>query len=54
MILFAAGFSVTLFVVAFLASKINFERIMKYSDEVRIFSGIIIIIAGIYMLTGYL
>jgi len=54
MMLFAAGFSVALFVMAFLASKINFERIMKYSDKVRIFSGIIIIIAGIYMLTGYL
>jgi cytochrome c-type biogenesis protein len=52
--LFAAGFSVTLFVMAFLASKINFERIMKYSDGVRTFSGIIIIIAGVYMLTGYL
>ena len=54
MMLFAAGFSVTLFVTAFLASKINYERIMKYSDGVRTFSGIIIIIAGVYMLTGYL
>jgi cytochrome c-type biogenesis protein len=54
MMLFAAGFSVTLFVMAFLASKINFEKIMKYSDGVRKFSGIIIIIAGVYMLTGYL
>ena len=54
MMLFAAGFSVALFVMAFLASKINFERIMKYSDGVRTFSGIIIIIAGVYMLTGYL
>jgi len=54
MMLFAAGFSVTLFVMAFLASKINFEKIMKYSDGVRTFSGIIIIIAGVYMLTGYL
>jgi cytochrome c-type biogenesis protein len=53
MMLFAAGFSVALFVVAFFASKINFERVMKYSDGIRIFSGIIIIIAGIYMLTGY-
>ena len=54
MMLFAAGFSVALFVMAFLASKINFEKIMKYSDGVRTFSGIIIIIAGVYMLTGYL
>ena len=54
MMLFAAGFSVALFVIAFLASKINFERIMKYSDGIRIFSGIIIIIAGIYLLIGYL
>ncbi len=54
MMLFAVGFSVALFVMAFLASKINFEKIMKYSDGVRTFSGIIIIIAGVYMLTGYL
>lgn len=54
MMLFAAGFSVTLFAIALLASKINFERVMKYSDWIRTFSGIIIIIAGIYMLIGYL
>jgi len=54
MMLFAGGFSVTLFLMAFLASKINFEKIMKYSDGVRTFSGIIIIISGVYILTGYL
>jgi cytochrome c-type biogenesis protein len=54
MVLFAAGFSVSLFVIALLASKINFERIMKYSDGIRVFSGIIIVIAGIYLLLGYL
>jgi cytochrome c-type biogenesis protein len=54
MLLFAAGFSVSLFLIAFLASKLPFNRIMKYSDEIRIFSGIIIIIAGVYLLSGYL
>jgi cytochrome c-type biogenesis protein len=54
MMLFAAGFSVALFLIALLASKINFERVMKYSDGIRIFSGFIIIIAGIYLLIGYL
>ncbi len=54
MLLFAAGFSVSLLVIAFLASKLPFDRIMKYYDEIRIFSGIIIIIAGVYLLSGYL
>lgn len=54
MMLFAAGFSVTLFVIALLTSKINIERVMKYSDWIRIFSGCIIVISGIYLLIGYL
>ncbi len=54
MLLFAVGFSVSLLLIAFLASKLPFNRIMKYSDEIRIFSGIIIIIAGVYLLSGYL
>jgi cytochrome c-type biogenesis protein len=54
MLLFAAGFSVAIFTIALLASKINFDRIMKYSEGIRIFSGIIIVIAGIYLLIGYL
>ena len=54
MMLFAAGFSVALFLIALLASKINLERVMKYSDGIRIFSGFIIVIAGIYLLIGYL
>lgn len=54
MILFAAGFSVALLAIAFLASKLNFERIINYSDWIRILSGFIIVIAGIYLLIGYL
>jgi cytochrome c-type biogenesis protein len=54
MMLFAAGFSVALLTIALLASKINIERIMKYSDWIRIISGFIIVIAGIYLLIGYL
>lgn len=52
MALFAGGFSLTLFVIAFTASKIKFHGMIKYYDDVRIFSGIIITIAGLYMLTG--
>lgn len=48
--LFAAGFSLTLLVIGFLSSKLNFERIIKYSDDIRIFSGIVICIAGFYLL----
>lgn len=54
MTLFAAGFSVALLIIAILTSKISFEFLMKYSNEIRIVSGIIIIIAGIYLLTGYI
>ncbi len=54
MLLFAVGFSLSLLAIAFLASKLPFNRIIKYSEEIRIFSGIIIIIAGFYLLSGYL
>jgi cytochrome c-type biogenesis protein len=54
MILFAAGFSLTLFILALLASRINLERISKYSNTIRIISGLVIILAGIYMLWGLL
>ncbi len=54
MMLFAAGFSVALLVIALTASKINLQRVMNCSDSIRIVSGIVIIIAGAYMLIGYL
>jgi cytochrome c-type biogenesis protein len=54
MILFAAGFSAALFAIGLTASKINLQRFIKYSEGIRIFSGILIIIAGIYLLIGYL
>lgn len=54
MILFAAGFSLTLFILALLASRINFERISKYSSTIRIISGLVIVLAGIYLLWGLL
>ena len=52
MALFAAGFTFSLLAIAFLASKIKFEGMMRYSKWIRIFSGVIIVIAGIYLLTG--
>lgn len=54
MILFTFGFSLTIFCLAFVLSKLNLEKITKYSEGLRIFSGIIIIIAGCYMLLGQL
>jgi cytochrome c-type biogenesis protein len=54
MMLFAVGFTFTLFIIAFLTSKINFKVNLKYSNPIRMFSGVIIIIAGIYLLSGYL
>lgn len=50
LILFALGFSLTIFIIALAASKLNLERVIKYSDYIRIFSGVIILIAGLYML----
>ena len=54
MALFAGGFSLTILLMAFLMSKIDFKGIIKYSDWIRIISGIIIALAGIYMLIGFL
>ena len=54
MALFAVGFSLTILIMAFLMSRIDFKKIIKYSDWIRIISGAIIVIAGLYMLTGFL
>lgn len=54
MAIFAGGFSLTILIMAFLMSKIDFKGILKYSDWIRIISGAIIAIAGLYMLIGFL
>jgi len=54
MAIFAGGFSLTILLMAFLMSKIDFKAILKYSDWIRIISGVIIAIAGLYMLIGFL
>ncbi|KAF5072320.1 Cytochrome C biogenesis protein transmembrane region [anaerobic digester metagenome] len=54
MAIFAGGFSLTILIMAFLMSKIDFKAIIKYSDWVRIISGVIIALAGLYMLIGFL
>ena len=50
MLIFSGGFSLTILIMAFTASKLNLKRLVKYSAYIRVFSGLIIIIAGIYML----
>lgn len=50
MLLFSVGFSFTILILAFTLSKINLEKIIKYSSGIRIFAGLIIIVAGVYML----
>jgi cytochrome c-type biogenesis protein len=50
MVLFAGGFSFTIFILALLSSKLDFQTLLKYSDWIRILSGLIIAIAGFYML----
>lgn len=54
MAIFAGGFSLTILLMAFLMSKIDFKGILKYSDWIRIISGAIIALAGMYMLIGFL
>ncbi|MTK64349.1 MAG: cytochrome c biogenesis protein CcdA [Methanobacterium sp.] len=54
MILYSLGFSFSIFILALLISRINIERFMKHYSSIRMFSGAMIIIAGIYLLTGYL
>ncbi len=54
MAIFAGGFSLTILIMAFLMSKIDFKAIIKYSDWIRIISGVIIALAGLYMLIGFL
>lgn len=52
--LFAAGFSLTLLIIGFLTSKLDLEKIIKYSDLVKIGSGAIIFVAGLYLLLNLL
>lgn len=54
MAIFAGGFSLTILLMAFLMSRIDFKAIIKYSDWIRIISGAIIALAGLYMLIGFL
>jgi len=54
MILYSSGFSFSIFILALLTSRINLEGLMKHYDSIRKISGAMIIIAGIYLLTGYL
>jgi cytochrome c-type biogenesis protein len=54
MAIFAGGFSLTILIIAFLMSKIDFKAILKYSDWIRVISGVIIAFAGLYMLIGFL
>jgi len=53
MAIFAGGFSLTLLLMVFLISKIDFKAILKYSDWIRIISGAIIALAGLYILVGF-
>lgn len=54
MILYSVGFSLSIFILALIISRINLEGLMKHYDTIRMVSGAMIIIAGIYLLSGYL
>jgi cytochrome c-type biogenesis protein len=49
-LLFSAGFSLTIFFISLGISQINLRKLIKYSDHIRLISGSIILISGIYML----
>lgn len=49
-LLFSGGFSLTIFIISLGVSKINLTKLIEYSDHIRVISGTIITIAGIYML----
>jgi cytochrome c-type biogenesis protein len=50
LIFFTAGFSFTIFIIAILASRVDLNRLTNFLRWIRIISGVIISIAGIYML----
>lgn len=50
-ILFTIGFSLTVFLIAFISSKINMNRLLSYSSHIRVISSVIILIAGFYMIS---
>lgn len=52
MMSYYVGFSLILVLIAYLSSKINLNKIIQHSNEIRIFSGILIIFSGIYILLG--
>jgi cytochrome c-type biogenesis protein len=52
--LFALGFSLTLIVIGLFSSKLNLEKLIKHSDEIRIISGVVICAAGFYLLLNLL
>ena len=54
MAIFAGGFSLTILIMAFLTSKIDLKPLIEYSDWIRITSGAIIALAGLYMFIGFL
>lgn len=52
--LFALGFSFALIFIGIFSSKLHLERVLKHSGEIRIFSGVMICAAGIYLLLNLL
>lgn len=49
-ILYTLGFSLSIFSLGMLISKVNIEKLIKRAELTRKLSGILIIVAGIYML----
>ncbi len=50
LLLYAAGFFISIFVIGFLVSSANIEKLAKKADLIRKISGILIAGAGIYMI----
>ncbi len=50
LISYVLGFSITLFTLGMLISKINIKKLSGYSYQLRIIAGLLIILTGLYLL----
>ena len=50
LLLYTLGFAFTIFLIGFIVSEINLEKINKWSNLINKICGILIFLAGVYML----
>jgi cytochrome c-type biogenesis protein len=50
LLLYTLGFALTIFMIGFIVSEINLEKLNKWSNKINKICGLIILLAGVYML----